>query len=416
MACQRAWNVTGSREESTESWQSTFERVCHGLPETGIILYMKIMSFRSIGFVFVLMLLFVACSGPDNDSPRTPGADGAGSAALASPTPSQTEAGDDPTGEPATDASPTGEAAPTEAGQPADSSPVELTEPAEASPDSTVTTEPPPPTATMRPSPEVPSDLPAGVLPNNRVLAYYGHPSTPLMGILGEYSKEDLRDVLREEAAAYEAADPDTPVVMAFELIATVAQPDPGSDGTYVLYTGDEWIQEYVDFTAENDMLLILDVQIGHSTIRDEVARIWQWLQYPHVHLALDPEFATAPDYAPGEIIGGVDGNHINIAIEMLSELVLANKLPPKMLIVHQFDTVMIYNKEDILPLPGVDFVLDMDGWGTIEAKTGNYNHFVANELVQYGGFKLFYQQDIPVMTAEQVVSMQPPPLVVIYQ
>jgi hypothetical protein len=236
------------------------------------------------------------------------------------------------------------------------------------------------------------------------------------MGILGEYSKEDLLEVLRAEAANYEAADPSTPVKMALEIIATVAQPTPGEDGTYVLYTGDEWIQEYVDFTAANDMILILDLQIGHSTIREEIERVRKWLEYPHVHVGLDPEFSTGPDRIPGEFIGEVDGNHVQIAVELLSEIALTNNLPPKILIVHQFEHEMIYNKDAITPMPGVDIVIDMDGFGTPEAKIGNYNIFVGQEFIEYGGIKLFYQQDSPLITPEEIVSLDPPPAVVIYQ
>lgn len=236
------------------------------------------------------------------------------------------------------------------------------------------------------------------------------------MGILGEYSKEDLLGVLREQAAAYEAADPSTPVKMALEIITTVAQPNPGEDGTYVLYTGDEWIQEYVDFTAANDMILILDLQIGHSTIRDEIERVRKWLAYPHVHVGLDPEFSTGPDRIPGEFIGEVDGNHVQIAVELLSQLTLEQNLPPKILIVHQFEHEMIYNKDAIMPMPGVDIVIDMDGFGSPEAKIGNYNVFVGQEFIEYGGIKLFYQQDSPLITPEEIVSLDPPPAVVIYQ
>ncbi len=236
------------------------------------------------------------------------------------------------------------------------------------------------------------------------------------MGILGEYSKEELLQVLSQEKANYEAADPSKPVKMALELIATVAQPNPGEDGTYVLYTGDEWIQEYVDFTAANDMILILDLQIGHSTIRDEVERVRKWLEYPHVHIGLDPEFSTGPDRIPGEFIGEVDGAHVQIAVEMLSQIAIEKNLPPKILIVHQFEHEMIYNKEAITPLPGVDIVIDMDGFGSPDAKIGNYNIFVGQEFIEHGGIKLFYQQDLPLLTPSEIVGLDPSPAVVIYQ
>lgn len=391
----------------------------------GIIPFMSIKNDRLIRFVIfavICMMIAVACSGPEAGTLGPSGDDDPTPTVIpdATETESDQQSSTDPIGEPeptATEESDPPAASTDVPAEPEATSAPDVETP-EATPSQPEPSPTPDPTATQTPPPvpEDPPDLPPGVLPDNRIIAYYGHPSTGQMGILGEYTKEDLLARLREQVAEYEAADPDTPVIPAFELIATVAQPDPGSDGTYLLYTGDEWIQEYVDFTAENDMLLFLDVQVGHSTIRDQLTLIWKWLQYPHVHVAIDPEFSTGPTHAPGTIIGGVDGNHVNIAIEMLSELALTNNLPPKILVVHQFDTQMILNKEVIQPLPGVDFVLHMDGWGTTEAKVGNYNHFVNNELVEYGGFKIFYKQDIPVMTAEEVVAMPPPPLFISYQ
>ncbi len=261
-----------------------------------------------------------------------------------------------------------------------------------------------------------------GLLPSHRIVSYYGHPNSEQMGILGEYSIPDLHAKLAEQAAAYEAADPAHPTVLAFELIATVAQPWPGDDGTYVVYSGDEMIQEYVDYATANDMIVILDLQIGHDTIPNQIEVIRHWLELPNVHVALDPEFSTAAnetvptDRVPGEFIGEADGREIQKAVEMLSQIVAEKQIPSKILILHQFEPEMIYHKDQISPLPGVDIVLDMDGFGGPDAKLGNYQHFVTDELIEYGGIKLFYRQDDPLLTPEQIVALDPPALVVIYQ
>ena len=397
-----------------------------------MIFHMNSLPFRQIRIVCLAALvlaIIAACSGPESGSNRTSSAELDESTPVAVPTetvdavsdqPENTSEPDEATAEVDSAATPTEVQAEDEVEPTPTVEPQGEATPTQNQPDPTATIESTPapePTPTVEPTPPPPVELEGSLLPGNRIIAYYGHPSTGDMGILGQYSKEELLQVLLEQAAEYEAADPDTPVIPAFELIATVAQPNPQPDGTYLLYTGDDWIQEYVDFTAENNMLLFLDLQIGHSTIRDQIGLIWKWLQYPNVHVAIDPEFATGPDYAPGTIIGGVDGNHINIAIEALSELVLETGLPPKILVVHQFDTQMILNKQDIKPLPGVDFVLHMDGWGTKEAKVANYQHFVRDQLIQYGGIKIFYDQDVPVMTAAEVLQLGPPaPVFISYQ
>ena len=118
----------------------------------------------------------------------------------------------------------------------------------------------------------------------------------------------------------------------------------------------------------------------------------------------------------PGTVIGEVDGSRVQGAVEMLSQIVQEKGLPSKVLIVHQFEEDMITNKDLITPLPGVDVVLDMDGFGGPNAKLQNYALFVQDQLIEYGGIKLFYKQDDPVLTPDEIVALDPPALVVIYQ
>jgi hypothetical protein len=278
------------------------------------------------------------------------------------------------------------------------------------------------PTESIAPTQPIPVDQAGALLPNNRILSYYGHPNSAAMGILGEYTMEEAHAHLAEQAAEYEAADPSHPVTMAFELIATVAQPWPGDDGTYVAYTGDEIIQEYVDYVTANDMILILDLQIGLDTIPNQINLIRHWLEYPNVHIALDPEFSmkgneiVPNDRIPGEFIGEANGIHIQEGMNLVSQIVAEAGIPPKLFIVHQFEEDMIFNKDQISPVAGVQFVLDMDGFGGSDAKLGNYGHFVRDQLIEFGGIKLFYKQDDPLLTPPEIVTLDPPALVVIYQ
>jgi hypothetical protein len=257
---------------------------------------------------------------------------------------------------------------------------------------------------------------PDALLPHYRLLSFYGHPYNESMGILGEHSKEDLLQLLLEEKAAYEAADPSRPVMPAFELIASVAQNWPADDDTYLLHTDAETIEEYVDFTAENGIVLILDIQIGHSTVRAEIDKIEQWLLYPHVQLAIDPEFAMDEGEIPGTSIGGVDASEITYAQERLAKLALDNDLPPKVLIVHQFYEGMIRNSETLAPVDGVQLVIEFDGFGDPANKTAGYTQFIHDRPIEFGGIKLFYQQDDPLMPPGDIVALDPPPDLVIFQ
>ncbi|MEX1257457.1 MAG: hypothetical protein WEG36_07555 [Gemmatimonadota bacterium] len=44
------------------------------------------------------------------------------------------------------------------------------------------------------------------------------------------------------------------------------------------------------------------------------------------------------------------------------------------------------------------------------------YQRFVAEQPVQFTGFKLFYEQDVPLMSPIEVLGLRPAPLLVIYQ
>jgi hypothetical protein len=259
-----------------------------------------------------------------------------------------------------------------------------------------------------------PTDAP--LLPAYRIVAFYGHPHDPAMGIVGEHDIGQLAEILREEAANYAAADPSRPVVPALEIIATVAQRVPGSDGTYILDTDTETLTEYVDFAAEQGMVVILDLQVGRGTVAAEIEKVRELLARPNVHLAIDPEFAVAEGEIPGEYIGSIDAESITYAQGVLAEIAAANGIPPKMLIIHQFREDMIRGKSQLTPVPGVQLVIDADGYGAPELKTAVYNFLVRDEPVEFAGVKLFYRQDVPLMTPQEILALVPAPDVIIYQ
>jgi hypothetical protein len=221
---------------------------------------------------------------------------------------------------------------------------------------------------------------------------------------------------LREQAAEYEEADPSKPVVLALEVIASVAQKEPQADGSYLLDTPSSVLDEYAEFTRENGLLLILDAQVGYRTVENDVKGLRPWLEQDHVHLAIDPEFAMAEGQVPGTHIGSIDATDVAWAQQWLIDLANEAGVSPKLLIVHQFKESMITNKDQIVPFSGVQVVIDADGWGPPELKKSTYN-FVNNATeVEYAGVKLFYRQDIPLMTAEEIINLDPSPLFIMYQ
>ncbi|MBI3977973.1 MAG: LysM peptidoglycan-binding domain-containing protein [Chloroflexi bacterium] len=253
------------------------------------------------------------------------------------------------------------------------------------------------------------------LLADYRIVTYYGHPSTGLMGILGQLTPEDLVATLKSRAAQYEAAG-SRPVIPAIHFIVTVAQASPGADGLYRARTSLEDVEEYARLAEANGMLLIIDVQPGRSTVEAELEPWRDLLSRSSVHLALDPEFNMWGDQEPGVQLGHMTADEINYAIDFLTEIAESNGLPNKILIVHQFAASMITDKGAIRDSARVDFVTDMDGFGGQGIKTRHYEWYVRDELVEYAGIKLFLDQDTGLMTPAEALSLDPSPNVIIYQ
>jgi hypothetical protein len=260
-------------------------------------------------------------------------------------------------------------------------------------------------------------DNTGGPLTEHRLVSYYGHPLSEAMGVLGQYEPQEMVKHLKEEAKAYTRLDPDLPAKPTIELIASVAQGSPGANGIYLRRTRPETIEEYAKVAEETGCLLLLDVQVGHSTIADEIEVIRPFLERPYVHLAIDTEYDMAPGEIPGEQIGSSSAEDIMGAARTLSEMVEQKNLPPKVLVIHQFAYEMITNKEAIEPMSNVEIVLHADGFGTPEQKIKKYEALVTQQPIQYGGFKLFYEQDAPLLSPKHVFeALKPNPAVVTYQ
>jgi hypothetical protein len=262
----------------------------------------------------------------------------------------------------------------------------------------------------------LPPPLPGSVLPDRRIVSYYGNPLASGMGVLGEQPPEKLFPRLRNQAEAYRSADKDRTVTPALELVAVVAQGQPGPDGLYRLRMEPELIERVASWADEHGFLLILDVQIGRGNVDDEVSWLVPFLKRPNVHLALDPEFAMPRNQVPGQRIGTMDASAINGAMRTLADLVETERLPPKLLVVHRFTEEMVTAHQKIAVDPRVQVVMVMDGFGAPATKIHQYDTLIAEQRVQYTGFKLFYRHDQPLMTPEQVLLLDPPPDLIIYQ
>lgn len=260
------------------------------------------------------------------------------------------------------------------------------------------------------------------LLPFNRIIAYYGNFYSRGMGILGQYSEDEVVRRLQLEIDAWNAADPTTPVIPAIDYIAVTAQLSPGADGKYRLRMPDKEIDKAVALAARVNGIVILEVQAGLADLQGEITRLEPYLSLPNVHLAIDPEFAMIKSgQRPGTVVGSVDAAHVNAAAEYLATLVQTHDLPPKIIVVHRYTRAMVTNAADIAPLPEVQIVMDMDGWGPPSQKRATYNAYISPEPVQFTGFKLFYKNDAlrpgsRLLTPAEILELMPSPSFIQYQ
>jgi hypothetical protein len=261
-----------------------------------------------------------------------------------------------------------------------------------------------------------PPPLPGAILPEHRIVAFYGNPLSRRMGILGEVDPEEMLPRLEKVATQWAVADSGQKVLPALHLIATVAQGYPGPGGKHRLQMPDSVIERVASWAEERGWLLILDIQTGLSTVDRELPALLPYLKRPYVHLALDPEFAMKGGKKPGIHMGTMDAVEVNHAIDVLAKLVKEHDLPPKVLVVHRWTYKMLTNSSRIHLDPRVQVVVDMDGFGPPANKKGAYRWFVVRHPVQYAGFKLFYKNDKPMMTPAEVLEMYPKPNYIQYQ
>lgn len=263
-----------------------------------------------------------------------------------------------------------------------------------------------------------PEPLPGSILPAKRIVAYYGNPLSKRMGVLGEYEPDRMLSMLDAEVKAWTLADPTTPVQPALHLIAVVAQAGPGSDGMYRARMPDELIERVASWAARRNALVFLDIQVGKSTLAQELPRLEKFLSRPNFHLGIDPEFSMKNGGIPGKKIGTYDAEDINYASRFLQELVTRHTIPPKVLVVHRFTRKGVTNTPNIRLDPRVQVVMHMDGFGAPRLKRATFRSWIKAEPVQFVGWKQFYKprNDSPRTTIAEILRLYPRPLYIQYQ
>ena len=270
--------------------------------------------------------------------------------------------------------------------------------------------------AKATPTPE-PPQLPGGgrrLLPDRRIVAFYGAPQASELGELGIGSPASAARRLMRQARPYQRKT--RPVLPAMELIAVVAAAHPGEGGRYNTRQEPRVIRRYLRAARKAKALLILDIQPGRSDFFTETVRLKRWLKEPDVSLAIDPEWRMGPDQVPGNVIGSVEAREVNATSAWLAKLVKDRNLPEKLFLIHQFTNDMVDDTQ-LQPREGLSMVLNADGFGGQAIKKAKYHSFTRSPRdFLHTGFKLFYREDSDLMKPRQVLRLRPPPDVVIYE
>jgi hypothetical protein len=272
-------------------------------------------------------------------------------------------------------------------------------------------------TPTATPTPTPPPELPGGgrrLIPDYRVVAYYGAPQDEELGALGIGTPDRAARRLKRQARPY--ARKTRPVMPALELITVLAHAAPGEDGMYRARQTDAVIRRYLRAARRHDALLILDIQPGRADFFTEATRLRKWLKEPDVGLALDPEWRVGPDELPGRVIGRVSSREVNATSAWLDQLTRRHDLPEKLFVIHQFTDEMI-DEANLKPRENLAMVLNVDGFGGQEIKKSKYAAFAkTTPETMHPGYKLFYREDTDLMTPAQVMRMRPRPDLVVYE
>jgi len=255
------------------------------------------------------------------------------------------------------------------------------------------------------------------ILLNNDILAFYGHPLSKRMGILGVYPIDELYVRLKQLGHEYDALNGDRGLKLAFYIIYGTVWPE-GEIG----YLRESVLKQYIEFALQNDILVFLDHQIGRYGVVDSLKKMLPYLRYPNVHLALDPEWRTT---MPMKEIGSVTAQEINQAQETMEAYILANDIPgERMLVVHQFNWRMIQKREQVrADFARVRLVHCADGFGVPAVKKASYEYNAIAKNMPVKAFKLFFKSGIPgagfdepLLSPAQVLQLEPRPYLVMYQ
>lgn len=249
-----------------------------------------------------------------------------------------------------------------------------------------------------------------------RYAALYGTPGSGALGVLGEQGIPETIARAQQHAAALDAHTEDT-VLPSLEIIASIASAGAGADGDYSATRPVEELRPLVDAAGEAGLYVVLDLQPGRTDFLTQARLYEELLLLPHVGLALDPEWRLKPGQVHLRQIGSVEIDEVNQVVEYLADLTRENRLPQKLLILHQFRLSMLVDRDRLdTSRSELALMIHVDGQGSQPAKNDTWNVLRRDAPDVYWGWKNFYDEDLPMLNPQQTMQIEPLPHLVSYQ
>ena len=247
---------------------------------------------------------------------------------------------------------------------------------------------------------------------NEMIVAYYGRPGVRAMGVLGQYSIEEIIPIIKAKANEYKKASGNQNIVPGFDIVYDMATIAPGKNKNYIITLSSQKLMPYIHAADKYGFALFLDLQLGNKSPLQAIRPVLKYLKYKSVHIAIDPEFNVyGAGIRPGKVIGHITGNQVNQIQDAMSNYMKKHGIKgKKILIVHMFRHSMLTNKKDIKTYDNISLVFNLDGFGPAGLKVSIYNSIytkrISNKVAS--GFKLFFKQDKPrLMTPKQVLGLE---------
>lgn len=263
--------------------------------------------------------------------------------------------------------------------------------------------------------------FPAGgrtLFPAYRLVALYGSPGEPVLGVLGQYATPGQAIAAVKSLSLEYRPLAHEHILPTLEIIATVAAADPTDNNDYSSEMDAAALGQWIAAARDDGVYVVLDLQPGRSSFLAQARTYEPLLLQPNVGLALDPEWRLGPDQLPLVQIGSVGIDEVNSVASWLASLTASHHLPQKLFLLHEFRPDMLPDRIRLdTSYPQLAYAVQMDGQGTQAEKAATWSSILASppERVHFG-WKNFTAKDTPMLTPQQTMAITPAPWYVSYQ